>query len=102
MSSIIVGWGIFSNIGNLSLRNILSKKDKVITKPYIVFLVGFVSCFLVYISFLFLVKWPGIVTSDSLSQIRQVLSGKYTNHHPFWHTMIIKMCFCVGSFFHGM
>lgn len=39
---------------------------------------------------LFLSEYPGCLTFDSFSQISQALSGQYSNHHPFYHTMVIK------------
>ena len=40
---------------------------------------------------LFFCYRPGLLTPDSISQIRQNLDGVWSNHHPFWHTMIIRM-----------
>ena len=39
---------------------------------------------------LFLCKYPGILTTDSVWQIDQILSNHYSNHHPFWDTMTIR------------
>lgn len=50
----------------------------------------------IYLVYLFFVVYPGNVTSDSVWQIGQILSGGYTNHHPFWHTMSIKVCMAIG------
>ncbi|MDO5444233.1 MAG: DUF6020 family protein [Eubacteriales bacterium] len=45
---------------------------------------------------LFLGKYPGLLTEDSISQIDQLMSGTYSNHHPYYHTMIIKLCMKLG------
>ncbi len=45
---------------------------------------------------LFFCYRPGLLTPDSISQIGQNLSGSYSNHHPFWHTMIIRVVMDAG------
>lgn len=35
--------------------------------------------------------FPGWIDSDALSQLGQMLSGNYSNHHPFWHTKFMEM-----------
>ena len=52
---------------------------------------------------LFLCDYPGALTPDSLWQMNQVIGGGYNNHHPFWHTMLIKGCVSVGlNIFHDI
>lgn len=51
----------------------------------------FVDMFIFYTA-----QYPGIFTPDSIDQVRQILTGLYTNHHPFYHTMIIKVFIDVG------
>lgn len=46
--------------------------------------------------FLFLAKYPGNLTPDSISQIKQILSGNYSNHHPFYHTLVIRLFVSAG------
>ena len=47
--------------------------------------------------------YPGILTTDSLQQIWQALSNKYTNHHPLIHTLFIKLCLMIGQgLFHSV
>ena len=68
-----------------------------------VFAVSFAVLACIYLGYLFLAAYPGIVTVDSLSQISQILSGTYTNHHPFWHTVVIRCWITVGMrLFHDM
>ena len=45
---------------------------------------------------LFLADYPGILTEDSISQIEQLLSGVYSNHHPYYHTQLIRLCISAG------
>ena len=52
---------------------------------------------------LFLCDYPGALTPDSLWQMNQVTGGGYNNHHPFWHTMLIKGCVSIGlNIFHDI
>jgi len=52
---------------------------------------------------LFLCNYPGSLSPDSIDQIVQLTRGVYSNHHPFWHTMIIKACVSFGmAVFHDM
>ncbi len=43
--------------------------------------------------YLFLCGYPGNLTTDSLSQISQILTGVYHNQHPYWHTQVIRLFF---------
>lgn len=52
---------------------------------------------------LFLCDYPGTLSTDSINQISQILSNSYSNHHPFYHTMIIKIFISVGmKLFHSL
>ena len=50
-----------------------------------------------YASVLLLCYYPGITTVDSWDQYKQILCGKYSNHHPFYHTMIIRLFYLIGT-----
>lgn len=60
----------------------------------------FLSLWLIIIfvdlSIFYTAQYPGIFTPDSIGQVRQILTGVYTNHHPFYHTMIIKIFIDIG------
>ena len=45
---------------------------------------------------LFLGEYPGVLTEDSISQLEQLTNNVYSNHHPFYHTMIIKLFVTIG------
>ena len=45
---------------------------------------------------LFFCYKPGFLSFDSFFQINQILTDRITNHHPFWHTMIIKAALTIG------
>jgi len=67
------------------------------------FLMVYCSIILVYLLTLYCCLAPGILTPDSISQVGQSLSGSYSNHHPFWHTMMIKTCMDLGmTLFHNI
>ncbi len=55
------------------------------------------------IDFLYLVLYvrPGALSIDSIDQLNQAINGVYTNHHPFWHTIIIKCIVELGLLVFG-
>ena len=61
-------------------------------RPAIVFLAVFLPIVLINTTILILCKYPGTVTNDSIWQITQILTDDYSNHHPFYHTLLIR-CF---------
>ena len=72
-------------------------------KPLFAFLIPFVIIAVINLAVLFLCKYPGVVTEDSMWQIEQTLTGEYSNHHPFYHTMIIKGLMGIGmALFHNL
>ncbi len=88
-------WNILLGI----VRNLkdFSWKEKVYNiSSVIIFIVPFVIISTINIVLLFACKYPGNLTPDSISQIGQLLSGNYSNHHPFYHTMVIKFFITSG------
>lgn len=55
-----------------------------------VFLLSYVSIAAIYLVYLFVCRYPGNLTPDSINQITQCYTGEYINNHPFWHTIMIK------------
>ena len=47
--------------------------------------------------YLFLAVYPGSLSRDSFTQIGQVLSGVYTDHHPFAHTLLVGIFINIGN-----
>ena len=46
----------------------------------------------------FLAFWPGVSTPDSIWQLRQAMHlTNYQSQHPFLHTLMIEMCYRIGS-----
>lgn len=53
-------------------------------------------CFLCWLPY-FLIYFPGWISNDSVWQLEQVCGWvEASNHHPFFHTMIIKCFFMLG------
>lgn len=78
---------------NISDNKIL---NKIFNNDTILFVICFVLIVLAWAPY-FLRYYPGIVTSDSYSQIEMMI-GKLSvsNHHPITHTAIIGICVNIG------
>lgn len=51
---------------------------------------------------LWLTNYPAVMTPDSLSQYRQAVGiSDYSDHHPWFHTMIFKLFYDIGYAFSG-
>ena len=62
------------------------------TYPTPVFLVVFGSIACINLLYLFFDAYPGILTVDSVSTIKQVMhDSSYNNTMPFWHTMTVQL-----------
>ena len=62
-----------------------------------VFAAAFLILAAVYLIHLYGAAYPGYLTRDSVIQVEQVLTGSYSNHHPYWHTMLIRLCISIGT-----
>jgi hypothetical protein len=60
-------------------------------KPGLIFIIFAAVFFISYTIVLFLCCYPGNLTPDSISQMNQLLSGEYSNHHSVFHTFLIKL-----------
>ncbi len=69
--------------------NDLKKKKRV-------FLYSFLTMFILYTLILVLCMYPGVLTPDSLWQVKMGLTNEYNSVHPLLHTFIIKLI--VGLF----
>ena len=91
---LIGGFFVFHNILSFftnRLWNFYWHKHEYATSPMVIFMISVVLISTIYISTMLIGYYPGIVGPDALNQIGQTLSGEYTNHHPFFHTMVIKL-----------
>ena len=66
-------------------------------KSFWVFAASVGSVVLVDCVFLFGMYYPGVLTADGIDQIGQILSGEYSNHHPYFHTQIIRFWVLLGE-----
>ena len=59
----------------------------------------FISLAVLIIAFIpyFLAYYPGILAYDSYIQIEQIFSGQYNDHHPLFHTLMIKFFLNIGK-----
>lgn len=55
------------------------------------FWLSFIPLAFIYLIYLVFVVYPGSITSDSMIQVSQAYREQYTVHHPFWHTILIKL-----------
>lgn len=63
---------------------------------WIVFLCSFLIIMICWMPY-FLAYFPGLLSNDSVWQMDQVLGIRpYSNHHPFTHTMLIKLFYTIG------
>ncbi len=94
--------GLFCAWGNIliwivmHMDRLLWKPTTSKYKPSYVFWITFIIIVGIDISILFLCKYPGILSADSMSQMKQLTNNVYSNHHPFWHTLTIKAFVTIG------
>lgn len=87
----------------------LSKSSRILTcsfKRYelrtsLIFACSLAIISAVNMTFLFLAGYPGNLSTDSIDQISQIFSSNYSNHHPFYHTMVIKLFIFMGLHLFG-
>ncbi len=71
-------------------------------KHVIVFFIVFAAVFFVDFGVLILCKYPGSLMTDSFAQIAQATGRSgYSNHHPFYHTILIKLLMNIGLIVFG-
>lgn len=78
------------------IENCSWKKNTNRDFPPIIFWVSFVSVSVLYTAVMLICKYPGNLSYDSMRQIEQLITGNYSNHHPFYHTVIIKLFLTIG------
>lgn len=64
--------------------------------PGKVFLISFLVIASIDLIFLFGAFYPGFLTLDSSLQVGQIFSHEYSNHNPYWHTFMIRICLTLG------
>lgn len=105
-----IAWNILLCLMNrLPLRADLSERKH----PRALFFAVFCSVAVIDLLYLLLVLYPGVLTRDSVTTIKQIMGDDaYDNVMPFWHTMTVKLFVEIGlglfgnmnaavAFFHG-
>ena len=64
--------------------------------PWLVFWGSFALIVVIDLVYHYTAVYPGTLSKDSMDQVIQTYTGVYSNHHPFWHTMVIQLCLRVG------
>jgi len=60
--------------------------------PVVLFVLVFGTIACIDLLYLFFDAYPGILTTDSVSTIKQVIKGShYNNTMPFWHTITVQL-----------
>jgi len=95
ISGCIVGYNIFSLFYHVFYQKYFSESHNA-SKPFIVFIISTLIISAIDLAYLFLCEYPGNVSVDNLFQLGQIEINFYTNHHPYWHTMIIKPLITLG------
>ena len=65
-------------------------------RPWLFFLVPFVIISGIYLTIYMCCYYPGLLSVDSIDQVTQIFSGEYSNHQPFFHTMIVGVFLRMG------
>ena len=86
-------WNILAVLGE---RAVLPRKDaSAPSGPRFLLCFGILAA--VYLLVFFLCYYPGVLTYDSVYQLQQVLGQTpYTNHHPYFYTRFIGLCYHLG------
>ena len=77
---------------------LLSQRKTLIRREgrWYVFVSFFLICLICYIPY-FLMYYPTWLSNDAVWQIEQILGlSERSNHHPYFHTMIIQFFFSIG------
>ena len=90
---------IVSFLLNTALSFAVSAKRDDAGKDSYNLLLFFISFILPVISYIpyFLAYFPGILAYDSYIQIGQIFTGEYNEHHPLFHTLLIRLCLFIGQ-----
>ena len=78
------------------LKKISWKSRKCSISNKMVFWLSFVIMFIIYSFIMFFCRFPGELSFDSIVQLNQSFDGHYTNHHPVFHTLLIKFIVEIG------
>lgn len=104
---LMVGWFVLFYIGLNRFCSIVRQirlTDSGKRKKVAIWGMGIFSFVVAMLAFFpyFLTFYPGVMVFDAWNQMMQVLGMPYSNHHPWVHTMIMKLFWEVGiALFHS-
>lgn len=106
---IVVFLGGYVAFGNITrclmkkLKNFCWRRIEYKWPAFLVFLVSFFIISGINIGIMFLCFYPGNISSDSVSIIKQALFGPYSNHQPYYYTKIVEFFLVRGiEWFHDI
>ena len=100
---LIIMAGTFLSVYNI-LTFVSRNRDTILYTPpaegrkrtWPFFVVPFAVILLVYMTVYFCCYYPGLLSPDSVDQVTQTFTKEYSNHQPFYHTLIIGMFLKLG------
>ena len=104
---LLIGWFLIFYVGLECFYGIISRIRLTVSehrKKGSAILTGVITFFAAMLGFApyFLTFYPGVMVYDAWTQMMQVLGQPYSNHHPWIHTMIMKLLWETGiALFHS-
>lgn len=89
-------------VGRVTLDQIYTYLTRTVVHPHDgcggwrVFAAAFFVILGVNLAYFLTKGYPGFLSTDSIWQIEQILTGTYSNHHPYWHTQFIGVFIRLG------
>ena len=93
ISGLFVFYNLFKYIKLNAKKTIKKEKNNDSLKLSII---CFIVIIVINITILITCCYPGVLTSDSMNEIEQLLSNNYNNHHPVYFTFLIKTFVSLG------
>lgn len=82
-------------------RSFSTQSDTKRTRYYTFFLIPFAILAIIYLIVYFCCYYPALITVDTVDQIDQIFSGVYSNHQPFYHTILLGVLIRTGMSMFG-
>ncbi len=77
--------------GNESPENEIPENERAGQKTGKYFVIPFILISVTWLVIYSLCYYPGLCSLDSIDQIDQIFTGVYSNHQPFYHTLLIGL-----------
>lgn len=102
--TLLGGTFIAYNILVFSLRRLpitykTSSRISTAISPAAVFVVSFLIIAAVFMAYMLTTGYPVYLAHDSIVSMKQLETGIYTNHHPYWYTRFIGFGLSLGRLF---